>query len=237
MASIIGNVKLGKNVVLEDTTTIYGPVTIGNNCYIGKNVIIGYPKLSNKKSMISKGKIKDGGRETTIGNGVMIYSNATVYEDVKMGNNVKIFHNALIRENVKIGNNCMIGTNSVLDGYLQIGDNTLIHSGAYICANSRIGNQVAIYPGAHLANEKKTYSRVGIEFDISQDKYVGPVIKDFAVIGMNATIGAGIVIGEECFIGSASMVTKNTEPRSVYAGNPAGRIGDWRNPARELLKK
>lgn len=229
-AKLIGNVKLGKNVVIEDNAVVYGPVKIGDNCYIGNNAVIGYPKFPNKKEMIKKGIIKDGGKETIIGSGCIIYSNSTIYEGVKIGDNVKIFHNALIREDVKIGDNCYIGTNSVLDGYLTIGNDTLIHSGAYICAYSKIGNKVGIYPGVHLVNENKTYSRAGIEHDISSSKYIGPIIKDYAVIGMNSTILGGITINEECFIGAGAVVTKNAESRSIYAGNPAKKIKEWRNP-------
>ncbi len=234
--NIVGEVKLGKNVIIEDSAKIYGPVKIGDNCYIGNNVIIGYPKFSNKVDMIKKSKIKEGGKETIIGDNAIIYSNAIIYEDVKIGNNVKIFHNALIREEVKIGNNCYIGTNSVLDGYLEIGDNTIIHSGAYICSHSKIGNQVGIYPGVHLVNENKTYSRAGIEHDINPIKYLGPIIKDFAVIGMNSTLLGGIVIEEESFIGAGAVVTKSTEKKSIYIGNPAKKIGNWINPARRLVK-
>lgn len=229
-AKIVGKVNIGENSVIEDTAIIYGPVKIGENCYIGNNVIIGYPKFSNKNEMIRTGKLRDGGKETVIGNNVVIYSNSTIYEDVRIGNNVKVFHNALVREEVKIGNNCYIGTNSVLDGYLTIGNETLIHSGAYICAHSKIGNKVGIYPGVHLVNENETYSRAGIEHDISSNKYVGPVIKDYAVIGMNATLLGGITIEEESFIGAGAVVTRNTETRAIYAGNPAKKIREWRNP-------
>ena len=59
--NIFGEVKLGKNVIIEETAIIYGPVTIGDNSYIGHRAIIGYPKLQTKKKILSEGKLKEGG--------------------------------------------------------------------------------------------------------------------------------------------------------------------------------
>jgi maltose O-acetyltransferase len=49
-------------------------------------------------------------------------------------------------------------------------------------------------------------------------------IKNGAFIGMNSTVMPGITIGENCIIASGSVVTKDTEPNSVYGGVPAKRI-------------
>lgn len=45
-----------------------------------------------------------------------------------------------------------------------------------------------------------------------------------AFIGVNSTIMPGVVIGENCIIGCGSVITKDTEPNSVYAGVPAKLI-------------
>jgi maltose O-acetyltransferase len=47
-----------------------------------------------------------------------------------------------------------------------------------------------------------------------------------AFIGMNSTIMPGVTIGENCIIGCGSVVTKDTEANSVYAGAPAKKIKD-----------
>ena len=55
-------------------------------------------------------------------------------------------------------------------------------------------------------------------------------VKEYAkeiVIGSNVWIGGsvtilpGVHIGDGCVIGAGSVVTKDTEPNSIYVGNPA----------------
>ncbi|MCK5050759.1 MAG: acyltransferase [Candidatus Cloacimonetes bacterium] len=50
------------------------------------------------------------------------------------------------------------------------------------------------------------------------------VIGKGAFIGMNTIILPGVVIGENCIIGCGSVVTKDTEPNSIYVGVPAKLI-------------
>ena len=40
-------------------------------------------------------------------------------------------------------------------------------------------------------------------------------------IGVNTTILKGVTVGDNVIIGANSLVNKNLEPNSVYAGNPA----------------
>jgi acetyltransferase-like isoleucine patch superfamily enzyme len=47
------------------------------------------------------------------------------------------------------------------------------------------------------------------------------IIKAGAFVGMNSTIMPGVTIGKNCIIACGSVVTKDTEPNSVYGGVPA----------------
>ena len=46
-----------------------------------------------------------------------------------------------------------------------------------------------------------------------------------ARIGANATILPGIRIGKDSVIGGGAVITKDVEPYSIVAGNPARVIG------------
>lgn len=46
----------------------------------------------------------------------------------------------------------------------------------------------------------------------------------YSFVGVNATLRDGVTIGEGTFVAMASAITKNTEPWSVYRGNPAVKL-------------
>jgi acetyltransferase-like isoleucine patch superfamily enzyme len=52
------------------------------------------------------------------------------------------------------------------------------------------------------------------------------VIGDDVWVGYGAIILSGVTIGEGSIIAAGSLVTKDVEPYSVYAGVPARRMGD-----------
>lgn len=47
------------------------------------------------------------------------------------------------------------------------------------------------------------------------------VIEDKAWIGFDSTILKGVTIGEGSVVGAKSVVTRNVDPYTVVAGNPA----------------
>ena len=53
------------------------------------------------------------------------------------------------------------------------------------------------------------------------------------IIGTNSLVFPGVTVTEGCSVGAMSMVTKSTEPWSIYFGSPAKRL---KNRSRELLE-
>lgn len=45
-------------------------------------------------------------------------------------------------------------------------------------------------------------------------------------LGCNAIVCNGVKIGKNCIVGAGSVVTKNLEENSVYAGVPAKKVGE-----------
>lgn len=101
----------------------------------------------------------------------------------------------------QIGENCFILENNTLQPFARVGDNVVLWSGNHIGHHSSIDDHVTIT--SHVV--------VSGHCDIGA----------YSFLGVNTTLRDGITIGEGSFIGMASAVTKNTEPWSVYTGNPA----------------
>lgn len=144
----------------------------------------------------------------------------------------------------------------------MIGEGTIIEKGAVVGENPIFGYRCIIRDGATIGNHVfiSHYSIIARGTTVEDDVFIGPgvvttntrkichgrnpehtgqstpiTIKRGARIGGGVTILPGVVIGEECLIGAGSVVTKSTEPYSIYYGNPAKYKGPV--PENEWLEK
>ena len=87
------------------------------------------------------------------------------------------------------------------------------------CFLISIGNDVTFSTRVHiLAHDASTQKHLGYT-------KIGLVnIGNKVFIGANTTILSGVSIGDNSIIGAGSVVSKNIEPNSVYAGVPAKYI-------------
>ena len=106
---------------------------------------------------------------------------------------------------------------------MKIGYNVSILHGTVI-DNSRpflieIGNNVTLAPKCHiLTHDASMYNFLNMT-------RIGKVkILDNCFIGANTVIMPNVTIGPNAIVGAGSVVTKNVEPFSVFAGNPAKKI-------------
>ena len=94
-----------------------------------------------------------------------------------------------------------------------------LYIGDYVC----IGAEAVILMGGNHTHRTDWFSLYPFVENIERS-YEGKgdtIIADGAWIGMRAMIMPGIHIGEGAIIASGAIVTKNVEPYSVVAGNPA----------------
>tara|TARA_B100001057_G_C22868713_1_gene957754 strand:- start:4097 stop:4735 length:639 start_codon:yes stop_codon:yes gene_type:complete len=108
--------------------------------------------------------------------------------------------------NIKIGNHVGLNGNTIVSRKLiKIGDDTMIGPNTMILDSD----------GHNVAPDK----RWGNSSDAEEI-----IIENNCWIGMNCIIMKGVRIGKNSVIGAGSVVVKNCEPNSVYAGNPAKKI-------------
>jgi UDP-2-acetamido-3-amino-2,3-dideoxy-glucuronate N-acetyltransferase len=141
-----------------------------------------------------------------------------VDSDVVLGRNVRIFN----PDQVNIFG-CTIGDSSFVGPFVEItrntfiGRNCVIESHAFLCDSVTLEDDVFISHGAMFTND--LYPQVGVHVD-----YKKTLVKRGASIGTNATIIGGVTIGEYAIVGAGAVITKDVEPFSIYAGNPARRL-------------
>ena len=149
-------------------------------------------------------------------------TNSINLKDVTLGKNVKLadFINLY---GCTIGDGTKIGTFVEIQKNAFVGKNCKIQSHSFICEGVTIEDGVFIGHGVIFIND--IYPRATSEsghLQTEEDWEVIPtVIKSRASIGSNATILAGITIGEAAIVGAGSVVTKDVPPGVIVVGNPA----------------
>jgi UDP-2-acetamido-3-amino-2,3-dideoxy-glucuronate N-acetyltransferase len=124
---------------------------------------------------------------------------------------------------------CTIGDNSKIGSFVEIqknasvGKNCKISSHTFICEGVHISDNVFIGHGVTFVNDAFPRS-VNDDGSMQTDadwSVLETFIKKGASIGSGVTILGGVTIGEKAIVGAGSVVTKNVEPNTIVAGNPA----------------
>lgn len=133
----------------------------------------------------------------------------------QIGSGSKIWQFVVILEGAKLGSGCNICANTLIEGDVVIGDDVTIKSGVQVWDGSRIEDSVFIGPNVTFTNDIFPRSKK------QPENYMGITLKRNSSIGANATLLAGITIGEYAMVGAGSVVTKDVPAYSVVVGNPA----------------
>ena len=148
--------------------------------------------------------------------------------DVELGPNVSIPQPALVNlYGCRIGENTRIGAFVEVQRGAVIGSNCKISSHSFVCAGVTIEDGVFIGHGVMFIND--LYPRaVGHEGALQTEadwQLIPTRIARHASIGSNATILAGVTVGEWALVGAGAVVTKDVPPGAVVAGVPAVVVG------------
>ena len=146
-------------------------------------------------------------------------------------------------ENISIGSHVRIDPEVILlaTGPLTIGCYTHIAAGVFIAA--RAGFEMKNF--ANIAHGSRIYT---VNDDYSGEHLMGPtipaellslspggvVMQEHSSVGAGAIVLPGVTMAEGSVLGALSLLTKPTEPWTIYGGVPAKPIRERR---RDLLAK
>ena len=110
---------------------------------------------------------------------------------------------------VRVGDNCrLLSTNFGSEPWLiEIGDHVEITGGVHFITH---GGATWVIRDNERAKDVIKYGKI--------------VIKDNCFIGLGSIILPGVTIGPNSIVAAGSVVTKDVEPDSVVAGNPAKKV-------------
>lgn len=148
--------------------------------------------------------------------------NQQIASDVTLGKGVQIFGFVNLY-GCSIGAGTKIGTFVEIQKGASVGQRCKISSHSFICEGVTIEDEVFVGHGVMFTNDlyPRSSNPDGSPQNDSDWQTVETLIKKGASIGSNATLLAGITVGEGAMIGAGSVVTKNVPPNATVAGNPA----------------
>ncbi len=114
-------------------------------------------------------------------------------------------------------------------GAVQIGNNSRIGMGNVIIGPVKIGDNVILAQNIVMSGLNHKYTNVHLPIYLQGETTAQITVEDDCWIGANVVITAGVTIGEHSVVAGGSVVTKNVQPYSVVAGNPAKMVKQY-NP-------
>ena len=122
------------------------------------------------------------------------------------------------------------GAYAICCSKISIGKRVIIRPQTMIFADPRdenngrifIDDNVMIGSGVHIYTSNHRYDDINKDL-IDQCSYQAEdvYLKKGCWIGANSIVLPGVTIGKNAVVGAGSVVTKDVEARTVYAGNPA----------------
>jgi UDP-2-acetamido-3-amino-2,3-dideoxy-glucuronate N-acetyltransferase len=131
-----------------------------------------------------------------------------------IGDATMVWQHSIILPGAKIGNHCNINAFCFIENDVVVGDYVTVKCGVYIWDGITIGDNVHLGPNVTFTND--LYPRSKHNFEIAKT-----IVRHGASVGANATLIAGITIGEFSLIGAGSVVTKDVPNNTLWMGNPA----------------
>jgi UDP-2-acetamido-3-amino-2,3-dideoxy-glucuronate N-acetyltransferase len=152
--------------------------------------------------------------------GALIHISSYVDEGAIVGKGTKIWHFCHILPGTVIGENCSIGQNVMIGPRVKIGNGCKIQNNVSLYDGVELADDVFCGPSCVFTNVNNPRANVS-----RKDEFRTTPIGRGASIGANATIVCGHKLGEYCFIGAGSVVTKDVPAFALMVGNPARRMG------------
>lgn len=159
-----------------------------------------------------------------------VHPSSYIDEPSSIGKDTKIWHFSHIMSGCEIGDNCTIGQNVVISPEVKLGNHVKIQNNVSVYTGVVCEDGVFLGPSCVFTNVINPRSEVS-----RKSEFAPTLVKRGATIGANATIVCGITLGEFCFVGAGSVVTKDVEPYALVVGNPATQKGWYSEKGYRLL--
>jgi UDP-2-acetamido-3-amino-2,3-dideoxy-glucuronate N-acetyltransferase len=149
------------------------------------------------------------------------HESAYVDEEAVVGAGTRIWHFTHVMPGARIGERCSLGQNVNVGSRAVLGNGVKVQNNVSIYDDVVIEDDVFCGPSCVFTNVINPRS-----FVERKSEYMKTVVRRGATIGANATVVCGTQLGEYCFVGAGSVVTRNVPAHALVYGSPA-RVRGW----------
>ena len=149
-----------------------------------------------------------------------LHESSYVDEGAQVGESTKIWHFSHVMSGAKIGARCSLGQNVNVGSRAVLGNTVKVQNNVSIYDDVIIEDEVFCGPSMVFTNVINP--RAFVE---RKHEYKTTRVKRGASIGANATIVCGVTLGEYCFVGAGTVVTKDVPSYALVYGSPARQHG------------
>lgn len=164
----------------------------------------------------------------------------------KLGRNVRISDKASIynMDQIEIGDNSRIDDFCVVSGKVKIGRNVHVAVFCNVAGGTEgvtLEDFSGLAYGCHVFSQSDDYSGLSMTNPTVPAQYKKETkravsIGRHCIVGAKSLVFPGVRMAEGCSLGAMSMLTKSTEPWSVYFGIPAKKIKNRRQDLLQMEK-
>jgi acetyltransferase-like isoleucine patch superfamily enzyme len=205
-------VRVGVNVVIYEGTVVEDGVTLQDGAVLGKAAVLAPHSAATSEA-------RD---PLLVGQGATICTGAVVFAGAAIGPRAIIGDQAHIREGATIGERTVIGRGSAVGADAAIGARVRVQTNAWLTNWTEVEDDVFVGPGVVTMNDD-TMSRLP-----AGETLRAPQLRRACRVGGGVLLRPGVVVGEEAFVGTGAVVTRDVPPRAVVRGVPARSAGTVR---------
>lgn len=143
---------------------------------------------------------------------------ASLCDSSDIGANTTISAFTRIHAGSRIGQDCKISESVLIEDDVVLGDRVTIKNGVQLWSGTLVADDAYIGPNA-------TFSQEPAGATSSAAASATTTVRQHAFVGANATIHAGITLGENSVVTAGAVVERSVPPFAIVSGNPAKIVG------------